>query len=114
MAGLGRYLEGCVSGLEIYKSPVTVSVFFFGSVTSLLSGERVKNAEALEPVEFKDGETVEREGDKGDQFFIVTDASDALRQLVVIVVACQILNELRLACLNALMSIRNSILAMDC
>lgn len=42
-------------------------------LASLLTGERTKIAEALEPVEFQDGETVVLEGDKGDQFFIVTE-----------------------------------------
>jgi cAMP-dependent protein kinase regulator len=45
---------------------------------SLDKWERLTIADALEPVSFEDGQVVITQGDRGEDFFIITEASTRL------------------------------------
>ena len=56
-------------------SVVTVSLS--PALESLEKWERLTVADALEPVQFEDGEKIVVQGEPGDDFFIITEVSAA-------------------------------------
>jgi len=54
-----------------------------GLIESLDKWERLTVADALEPVQFDDGQEIVRQGDPGEDFFIITEVGGK-RQLIVI------------------------------
>jgi CRP-like cAMP-binding protein len=55
---------------SIYNNPVTLSF-----TDNLDKWERLTVADALEPVQFEDGQEIVRQGEPGDDFFIITEVS---------------------------------------
>lgn len=55
----------------------TVTVPLSPALESLEKWERLTVADALEPVQFEDGEKIVVQGEPGDDFFIITEVSDA-------------------------------------
>jgi cAMP-dependent protein kinase regulator len=43
--------------------------------------ERLTVADSLEPIQFEDGDTVVRQGDPGDDFFIIVEVSTSKMQM---------------------------------
>lgn len=54
----------------------------FSYSESLDKWERLTVADALEPVQFEDGEKIVVQGEPGDDFFIITEESVVLKQSI--------------------------------
>ena len=51
-------------------------VLWFICTDNLDKWERLTVADAFEPVQFEDGQEIVRQGDPGDDFFIITEVRD--------------------------------------
>ena len=59
------------------KKPMNIFSSKFVSIAeSLDMWERLTVADALEPVQFEDGQEIVRQGEPGEDFFIITEVSD--------------------------------------
>ena len=59
------------------KKPINIFSNKFVSIAeSLDMWERLTVADALEPVQFEDGQEIVRQGEPGEDFFIITEVSD--------------------------------------
>lgn len=58
----------------------TVFIYFLLFAESLDKWERLTVADALEPVSFYDGETIVRQGEPGDDFYIIVDGTALVLQ----------------------------------
>jgi len=64
--------------LLVFKSYTCMRVFLF--TESLDKWERLTVADALEPVSFDDGETIVRQGEQGDDFYIIVEGTALVLQ----------------------------------
>lgn len=62
--------------IRLYFTTVCVCVF----AESLDKWERLTVADALEPVSFDDGETIVRQGEQGDDFYIIVEGTALVLQ----------------------------------
>ena len=61
------------------KKPINIFSNTFVSIAeSLDMWERLTVADALEPVQFEDGQEIVRQGEPGEDFFIITEVSDSV------------------------------------
>lgn len=54
--------------------------FVYASAESLDKWERLTVADALEPVSFEDGETIVKQGEAGDDFYIIVEGCAVVLQ----------------------------------
>ena len=85
--GIFRYFLVGSSADEVHKlRGVLWKYFLFGSLTlsflteSLDKWERLTVADALEPVSFEDRETIVRQGEPGDDFYIIVEGTALVLQ----------------------------------
>lgn len=75
-AGCLLYIIGFYLRHLFYTSRLRVCVF----AESLDKWERLTVADALEPVSFDDGETIVRQGEQGDDFYIIVEGTALVLQ----------------------------------
>lgn len=66
---------------DFYFCAICVCIsFIFKFAESLDKWERLTVADALEPVSFEDGETIVRQGEPGDDFYIIVEGTALVLQ----------------------------------
>lgn len=66
--------------LSWFSLCVCVRVFVYRRAESLDKWERLTVADALEPVTFDDGETIVKQGEAGDDFYIIVEGCAVVLQ----------------------------------
>lgn len=59
---------------------IDLNAFFVQFAESLDKWERLTVADALEPVSFEDGETIVKQGEAGDDFYIIVEGCAVVLQ----------------------------------
>lgn len=78
--------HSCAATVYQVKQQIVHTCTCFHFTESLDKWERLTVADALEPVQFEDGEKIVVQGEPGDDFFIITEVMSAERPVLVRIV----------------------------